>query len=136
MVALTRTDEIDSPRPDRPRDPPNLWRAIAIALLVGVAAAIGVFAGRSTRRLPPSSVAFAPTFPRTAQLELDGHATAPPIDGTPLPISPGHHAVTVTLRGGDRREYTFPVRAGEQVVLVPLLRLAGGAVDRAEDHPP
>jgi len=98
-------------------------RLVAVAALV--AALLGLVVGRVSARYRQGSISLSGTLPRRMQVELDGKPTTPPESGASLPIAPGRHTLVVTLPKGERREYTFHVRAGEQIVVLPLTRGAG-----------
>jgi serine/threonine-protein kinase len=119
--------------------PPGLGsgstRAWKVALLLAAVAVLAAFAGRLSARPRQSSVSFAGTFPRRVEVRLDGQLTKPPVDGSPLPLSPGRHTLALTLPKGEIREYTFQARAGQHVVLVPLQR-SGASIELVEDRDP
>lgn len=115
----------------RPAEPRNAWRLLAVSLMLLIVGTGGVFVGRRGARSGSTSIDFAGTFPRNSSIELDGVPTAPAADGSPLPLSPGQHTVTVRLRD-ERRQYSFSARPGERVVLVPLLVPSGRAGGAAE----
>jgi serine/threonine protein kinase len=127
-AVLTPTAPLVVPAaPPPPTKPPpsasmarNPWRAIAVGLMLVFVGAGGLIAGRRSVRPRDASITFAGALPRRATLELDGKATAPAADGSPMPIEPGSHRLVVALRG-ERRQYVFRARPGEQVVVVPLL---------------
>lgn len=96
------------------------WRRLAIALLIVLTALAGIAVGRFTSRSRGASVSITGTFPRRTQVELDGR-TVTRLDG-PLPIDPGRHVLTITPPKGEKREYTFNARPGEQVVMIPFGR--------------
>ena len=101
---------------------------IALAALVA-----GGIVGRASARFRGGSVSYAGAIPRRAEIKLDGRAVTAPADGSPFPVAPGRHTLVVQLPKGAAREYSFTVRPGEQVVLVPINR-AGGAAPDAEDR--
>jgi serine/threonine-protein kinase len=108
------------------RAPRNAWRAIAVGLLIVFAGVGGLAAGRRSVRARDASITFAGTLPRRTTLELDGKVTTPTADNSPMPLSAGSHRLVVALRG-ERRQYVFRARPGEQVVVVPLLVPQGRA---------
>lgn len=134
-TALTPTSPLTTPAPPLPeaakaaapaRAQRNPWRAIALGLMIAVAGAGGLMAGRRSVRARDASITFAGTLPRRTTLELDGKLTAPAADGSPMPLEPGSHRLILALRG-ERRQYVFRARPGEQVVIVPLLVPQGRA---------
>ena len=111
------------------------WRHGRLAvLLLGVAIVAGVF-GRLSARTRQSSLSFAGTFPRRAEVRLDGQVAKPPIDGSALPVAPGRHTLVLVLPKGEMREYTFQVHPGQHVVLLPLQR-GGASVEIPEERDP
>jgi serine/threonine-protein kinase len=97
-------------------------------LLVVVAALTIVgLAGLRLARPRPATLALASALPKRSVLEIDGHATTTPDVGSVMTLTPGRHIVTVIVARSDRREYSIDVRAGDHVLLFPLLRTAGAA---------
>jgi serine/threonine-protein kinase len=109
------------------------WRRLAIALLILFATLAGIAVGRlSIRGGRTTSVSITGTFPRRTQVELDGR-TVTRLDG-PLPIEPGRHTLTISPPKGEKREFTFNARPGEQVVMIPFGRGTAVSTEPHEDH--
>ena len=120
-----------------PRSPGSLGsRAVLVLAAIGLLA-IGVIAGRITSRPRPgpASTGIAGSLPRRTQVELNGQALIVP-EGGKMPISPGRHTLTITLPRSERREYTFTVNPGEQVIFVPAPRNIGSTREMAEEPAP
>lgn len=124
---------------ERSPPPPRSAGALGSRVIVVLAAigllAIGIVVGRVTSRPGPASIAIAGSLPRRTQVELNGQPLMVQ-EGGKMPITPGRHSLAITLPRGERREYTFTVSPGEQVVFVPAPRNTGGARDSAEDRTP
>lgn len=124
-MVVTKAREASHPPPQNPAPSAHPsggdgWRWLAITLLILFAGLAGLAAGRITGRSRATSVTITGTFPRRTQVELDGR-TVTRLDG-PLPIEPGRHTLTINPPKGEKREYTFNARPGEQVVLIPFGR--------------
>jgi serine/threonine-protein kinase len=122
-----------APNPDARPSSGDGWRRLAITLLIVFAVLAGIGIGRvSTTRGRPTSVTITGTFPRRTQVELDGR-TVTRLDG-PLPIEPGRHILVISPPKGEKREYTFNARPGEQVVMIPFGRGTGVSTEAQEER--
>jgi hypothetical protein len=104
--------------------------SVSTAVLAAVLTAIlGAVVGRiSVNRPKRGSISLSAALPRRTPVEIDGKAVTPPIDGSPIPIDPGPHTLTIPVRG-ERREYTFNVGPGEHLVFVQLTPKGGAKVE-------
>ena len=128
------THDVGSPTSSLAIDAATRWRTLALALLGVVLVAGGIVVGRFSSRSHAGALSVGPGLPRGVKLELDGRPFAPPIDGTPVGLSPGHHAL-VLARNSERRELPLQVRAGEHLVLVPVARAGLAGVEHGEERP-
>ena len=76
----------------------------------------------------------------THLLNLLGAPTPIPLEGgggakaaITLDLPPGRHLVTLVLPRNDRREYSIDVRAGDRILVFPLLRGSAGAAYEGRD---
>jgi hypothetical protein len=110
----------------------NAWRVVAFVLIALLMGAAGAVAGRVSARARPTTVSLVGSLPRRSQIELDGR-TVTRLDA-PIPVEPGRHVLTIAAPKGEKREYTFTVRSGEQVILIPFGRGTGATPEHQPEQ--
>jgi serine/threonine-protein kinase len=132
LAAPTLVDEPDAALARRPLPPPRRigpprpspWAGLVVA--VAAALVLGMAAVRLARPRQ-ATLSLAAPLPRRSVIEIDGKPTMAPETGGTLQLPPGRHLVSLVLPRNERREYSIDVRAGDRVLVFPLLRGSPGA---------
>jgi serine/threonine-protein kinase len=126
----------DGAQAQAPRPGLSGLRAVVVVFAAIGLLATGFLVGRFAPRGGQTSLAIEGPLPRRAQVELDGRALMVS-EGAKMPIAAGRHVLAITQPRGEKREYTFTVRPGEQFVLMPLARQPSNSNrDAAEEREP
>lgn len=136
VVARPAPTLIDDPEPPPPaplatRRAPPLSFGLVVAV-VGALLIVGL-AGLRLARPRHATLSLASPLPKRAIVEIDGKPTLAPDVGGSLTLPPGRHLVTVVLGRNDRRDYSIDLRAGDHVLVFPLLRGSAGAAYEGRD---
>ena len=119
----------------RQRVAANIGRPASLGpfvVIVGAALILGLAALRLARPRH-ATLALASSLPKRSLVEIDGRPTLAPDVGGTLDLPPGRHLVTLVLPRNDRREYSIDVRAGDRILVFPLLRGSAGAAYEGRD---
>jgi hypothetical protein len=122
----------DGPIAVTPPRPPRVSNLGLTLTVVGAVIIVGL-AGLRLARPRHATLSLASPLPKRTLVEVDGKPTLAPDVGGTLNLPPGRHLITLVLPRNDRRDYSIDVRAGDRVLVFPLLRGSAGAAYEGRD---